>query len=246
MNRIIKISRPNRRQARALRALIAECNLHDGTHYSLPEDADRLYLLYVGTELAAAAALFLMGEEREGRAIYELAAYTAPNHRRRKYFEQLLSAFREKIKGQYIKYAIYDNTAARAVLHHRGAIHDHDELLMRLTLPHGYDTDATSPSSGDIHIDYETGHAYSDFGECWFRLNADGSEAYIFGVQTYANHLRQGHAYKLLSHLYAELATRKVKNILLQVSSDNTPALKLYEKLGMSIQERLELYYELF
>ena len=243
MNRILKSSRPNRRQARALNKLIADCNECDGTHYSFPEDADKIYLMYVRSELVAAIALFLMGEEREGRAIYELAAFTAPRHRRKKYFESLVAAIERKVQGQYIRYSVYHNQAALAVLHHRGAVCEHDELVMKLELVGTANQEKTYEN---IHIDFEAGHVTSSFAECWFRLNADGSEAYIFGVQTYANHLRKGHAFRLLSFLYAALYKRGVKRILLQVSSENTPALKLYEKLGMSITERLGLYYERF
>lgn len=282
MNRIIKMSRPNRRQARALDKLIADCNEGDGTHYSFPEDADKIYLMYVRSELVAAAALFLMGEEKEGKAIYELAAFTAPKHRRRKYFESLVAAIERKVQGQYIRYAVYHNQAALAVLHHRGAVCEHDELVMKLELAgtaYIYEDDLIEDSTSkdinilneggtslaclednkadkdsanqektyeNIHIDFEAGHVTSSFAECWFRLNADGSEAYIFGVQTFANHLRKGHAFRLLSFLYAALYKRGVKRILLQVSSENTPALKLYEKLGMSITERLGLYHERF
>ena len=134
MNRILKLSRPNRRQARALNKLIADCNECDGTHYSFPEDADKIYLMYVRYELVAAIALFLMGEEKEGKAIYELAAFTAPKHRRRKYFESLVAVLKRKVKGQYIRYAVYHNQAALAVLHHRGAVYEHDELVMKLEL----------------------------------------------------------------------------------------------------------------
>lgn len=103
------------------------------------------------------------------------------------------------------------------------------------------DTDEDSLSASAACI---SGHASSQFGECYFRTDSSSQNAYIFGVQTYANYLRQGHAYRLLGDLFSYLASRGLKSVSLQVSSENIPALRLYEKLGMKEIERLSLYIE--
>ena len=289
--RIIKTRQLKRTQLRALTALIDRCNHNDDTHYGFPFDADCYYLLYEREELAAAAALFLMGEQLDGKYIYEIAAFTTPVYRRRQHLNRLLAAMRPKLDSAYARYAVYDNADAAAALNARHAVHSHDELMLKADLDsidryHDTDTaaddvaDVTSltynasgckegcadvlhthenhpdhrhiasiekeNASGSIKVDYESGHAYSKYSECYFRIDNTGSNAYVFGVQTYANRLRQGHAYALLSELFRALREHGVSSASLQVSSENTPALKLYQKLGMRQSEKISLYYEQF
>lgn len=307
MRMILKLRQLNRRQRRALYALTAACNAYDGTRYGCPADADRYYLLYECGRLSAAAVLFRMGETVEGTEVCELAAFTAPEARRRKCFERLAAAMGPVLTGKYVRYSVYDNPAAAAVLRKRGAEHLRDELMLRLDLKrnsdsnsaiarapvsatardlnhsfnydsdpapdsdYGFNCDSVSAPASDlasnsalhpeytgdnaehVHtqstqekciIDYDSGHAYSAFGECFFRLDSSGQSAYVFGVQTYAGALRQGHAYRLLSELCEALGKRGVSELMLQVASDNLPALKLYAKLGMQETERLSLYQE--
>lgn len=242
--RIIKTRQLNRRQLRALSALINNCNHNDGTHYGFPFDADCYYILYEREELIAGAAIFLMGEQLDGLCVYEIAAFTASIHRRRQHFNRLLAAMRPKLKGSYAKYAVYDNADAAAALNALQAKHSHDELMMTLDLD-GTAYEACKASG--INVDLETGHAYSECSECYFRIDNTGSNAYVFGVQTYANCLRQGHAYTMLCELFDTLHNRQgVISVSLQVSSENTPALKLYHKLGMQQSEKISLYYVLF
>ena len=284
--RIIKLKRLNRAQTRAAAALINCCNSHDGTHYGFPFDADGYYLLYEGGKLAAVSVLFLMGEHLNCKRIYELAAFTLPERRRRAYFSRLIAAMKAKAVDSFIRYAVYLNASAVMTLKARGAEHSHDELMLKTELGGLQHIDAAAdtarlesivsrdeqtsakhellnnsrPESSYIRITEDavdtdedsdpdtascvSGHASSEFGECYFRTDGLSQNAYIFGVQTYANYLRQGHAYKLLSVLFSELEHRGVKSVSLQVSSENTPALRLYEKLGMKEIERLSLYIE--
>lgn len=237
--RIIKTRQLKRTQLRALTALIARCNHNDDTHYGFPFDADCYYLLYEREELAAAAALFLMGEQLDGKYIYEITAFTAPVYRRRQHLNRLLAAMRPKLDSAYARYAVYDNADTAAALNARHAWHSHDELMLQTDLD-------CSDSIDSIKVDYEAGHAYSKYSECYFRIDNTGSNAYVFGVQTYANRLRQGHAYALLSELFRALREHGVSSASLQVSSENTPALKLYQKLGMRQSEKISLYYEQF
>lgn len=282
--KILKLKGLNRAQTRTAAALISCCNIYDGTHYGFPEDADGYYLLYEDGKLAAILVLFLMGEHLNCKEIYELAAFTLPDRRRRAYYSRLISAVRDKLRGQYARYAVYDNAAAVMTLKSRGTKHSHDELMLMCNLDDRSEianaheeqgraiwnqayisesannelhantqgdvlviTDDAADSSLNAMTDddaYIMGHAQSDFGECYFRIDKASHNAYVFGVQTYANYLRQGHAYRLLGNLYEELKGRGVKTVSLQVSSENTAALRLYEKLGMKEIERLSFYIE--
>lgn len=284
--KIVKTRRLNRVQARAAAALISCCNSYDGTHYGFPYDADCYYLLYEGGQLAAVSVLFLMGEHLNCRQIYELAAFTLPDRRQRAYFGRLIAAMRQRISGQYVRYAVYANASALETLKARGAEHSHDELMLKAYLNAERHIDAVSDAGsiegtnyaeenhaaaslisragpqedaylriteeaedrpaadGDGASSCTLGHAQSDFGECYFRIDTSSQNAYIFGVQTYANCLRHGHAYRLLSCLFIELALKGVQTVSLQVSSDNIAALRLYAKLGMREVERLSLYME--
>lgn len=297
---ILKLKRLNRRQSRQLSELTDSCNAYDGTHYGYPLDADAYYLLYEGGRLTAAAVLFLMGEHLNCKQLYELAAFTVPDKRRRAYYSRLLAAMKPRLKDGCIRYAVYENAAALAVLKKRDAIHSHDELILSLDLSETNRREKTAPSpalreaggsdkesrcvdaKGDVdaagngnkaaammadnraeddlmitedciasasnstsdELPYISGHAQNKFSECYFRIDKASGHAYIFGVQTYANYQRQGHAYRLLSSLYERLKAEHVKTVTLQVSSENAPALKLYEKLGMSKTQRLSLYTE--
>ena len=281
--RILKLKQLNRRQLRALSKLTDDCSEHDETHYGVPEDADAYYLLYEGDKLAAAAAIFLMGESLNERKVYELAAFTAPKSRRRAYYSRLISAMRLKLSGCCVRYAVYGNEAALGTLNARGAVHSHDELMLSLALhsekwtsnnaggkidaanngtqkheakvskaPEAIpeenkasDTPGQAKQSDAANIDYAAGHAQNAHSECYFRLSEDGSSAYVYGVLTYANYLKKGYALSLLKTLFGELAKHGVLNVSLQVSSENEPALKLYEKLGMKESERLCMYYEI-
>ena len=291
---ILKLKRLNRRQSRQLSELTDSCNAYDGTHYGYPLDADAYYLLYEGGRLTAAAVLFLMGEHLNCKQLYELAAFTVPDKRRRAYYSRLLAAMKPRLKDGCIRYAVYENAAALAVLKKRDAIHSHDELILSLDLSEenlsdiiasgptlreagGSDNEsrcvdaagngtkaaammagnrskddlmitedciASASNSTSDELPYISGHAQNKFSECYFRIDKASGHAYIFGVQTYANYQRQGHAYRLLSSLYERLKAEHVKTVTLQVSSENAPALKLYEKLGMSKTQRLSLYTE--
>lgn len=266
--RIVKTRQLNRRQYRAMAGIVDKANAHDGTDYGFPADADIYYLLYLPVriqdsgissvsrnvkkpgkrvkrdELAAYIALYSMGDSYDGRRIYELCAATHPDRRQSTCFDKLLSAAHKRIEGTAVRYAVYESKDVNSVLLSRGAEHDHDELMLGLEL--------TKPQAGTAERpeDYEeednTGHVSLKYSECWYRLSENGKEAYVFGVRTDAGHFGEGYAYRMLKALCAGLAEKGAVNMLLQVSSDNAPALRLYDKLGMKEIRRLSYYYELF
>ena len=241
---ITKTRQLNRRQYRDIAALTAEANAYDGTKYGAPEDADVYYLGYVPhgkkPRLAGYAAFYRMGDSKDQRTVYEISAAVSPGMRRKGIFSGLIAAAGKKVSGSCIRYAVYDNAAAKAVLSSRHAVYDHAELML------GCETGNFDEVSEEVRTDHGTGHAYTKCGECWFRLDESRMSAYVFGVLTYENCQRKGCAYRLLSSLFARFKKNGVNRVLLQVSSENLPALKLYDKLGMQEIERLRLYYEYF
>lgn len=241
---IIKTRWLNRKQQRAVRALIAEANACDKTKYGMPEDADVYYLAYETSGrsgiLAGFAAFYRMGDRMNGRTVYETAAAVRPLLRRKGVFSGLIAAAGQKLNGGCIRYAVYDNAAASAVLSARHAAYDHAELMLSCK------TEGFKTEDPDVRIEFAEGHAHTKCGECWFRLDDRRESAYVFGVLTYEDCLRRGCAYSLLCSLFAKLSELGVKNVMLQVSSENMPALALYDKLGMSETERLGYYYECF
>lgn len=266
--RIVKTKQLNRRQYRAIAGIVDKANAYDGTDYGFPEDADIYYLMYLPVrtqdhgvaavngnvkkpgkrvrrdELTAYIALYSMGDSYDGRMIYELSAATVPDRRQGACFGRLLSAAHKRIEDTAVRYAVYESKDVKEALIRRGAEHDHDELMLGLELTGLQAGTAEIPE--DYETDDNTGYVSLKYSECWYRLSENGREAYVFGVRTDAAHLGEGHAYRMLKALCAGLAEKGAVKMLLQVSSDNAPALRLYDKLGMKEISRLSYYYELF
>lgn len=241
---IIKTRQLNRRQQRGIAALTADANAYDGTKYGAPEDADVYYLAYLpqGKKhvLAGYAAFYRMGDSKDQRIVYEVSAAVHPDMRRTGVFSRLIAAAGPKVSDSCIRYAVYENAAAKAVLSSRKAVYDHAELML------GCNTAGFDRVDEEVQTDHGTGHAYTKCGECWFRLDESRESAYVFGVLTYENCQRKGCAYRLLSSLFAQLKETGISRAMLQVSSENLPAIRLYDKLGMQELERLDYYYEYF
>lgn len=78
------------------------------------------------------------------------------------------------------------------------------------------------------------------FGECYLTLF--GSRAYLFGVLIYRRFRGQGYGYRMLHALLSRLPERGIREVFLEVSSENLPAVRLYEKLGFAVSESLAYY----
>ncbi|MDO4961759.1 MAG: GNAT family N-acetyltransferase [Eubacteriales bacterium] len=253
--KIIRTDCLSTKQKRDVTRLTASCNEADKTCYGTPDDADDYCLLYEDKVLTAMLAVYYMGDTYKGRGIAELSAFTLPEKRREGRFGRLMDEVMgelakesaRNLPGQsgtdceqeperlIVRFAVYENADVAKALCAIGAVHDHDELMLELELKPGTELQP------DVTIDHEAGKAESKYSECYFRTFEE--KAYVFGVMTYANYLRKGHAGKLLKALFKELSAAGIRRVLLQVSSENEPALKLYEKLGFSETERLKYFY---
>ena len=230
---------PDKKQKKDLVRLVKGVNETDRTHYGVPSDAD-LYCFYYDDlcRQAGAAALYKMGEKLGGLEVFEIAAFVRADARGHGIFRLMLDEFGEYLRNSVVRFAVYDGPDVRAVLDSIGEEHDHDELLLYA------DTDLFQGTGQEekmsVVIDPEEGKVSTPFGECYYRSSA--GQTYVFGVMTYANHRRKGYARKMLRQLFAILREEGTEQVCLQVSSENVPAMKLYEKLGMKEKDRLSYY----
>ncbi len=237
--RVLKTDYIGKKRRKDLAELIAGANAADGTRYSTIDDADVYGLIYdEENRLLGAAAVFYMGDTRNGLPIAELAAFTRPDCRRQGYFRRLLEKLGPELEGYALRFAVYKNEAALQTLSALSAVPGHEELMLSIS------TDKFSGEDAQpawLTIDAGEGRAFSEQSECWFR--SFGDSVYLFGVQTYANYQRKGYAEALLKAVLAYFYASGTGTAILQVSSENLPALRLYERLGMEETERLSYYY---
>ncbi|MEV0276176.1 GNAT family N-acetyltransferase [Streptomyces sp. NPDC050610] len=81
-------------------------------------------------------------------------------------------------------------------------------------------------------------HDGVDVGALWVRLrDPNGSGAFVFDVEVGSGHRGRGHGRTLMRVAERECLAAGVDRIALNVFSDNTPALRLYESLGYETTE---------
>ena len=153
---------------------------------------------------------------------------------------------------------------AETFLEHLGAEFTHKEQFMTLPLPGGLPGQLPAlPGLSDpccreeaepLELTIREGAESSDsdsapsatltvtcpFGECYLTLF--GSRAYLFGVLIYRRFRGQGYGYRMLHALLSRLPERGIREVFLEVSSENLPAVRLYEKLGFAVSESLAYY----
>lgn len=78
------------------------------------------------------------------------------------------------------------------------------------------------------------------YGECY--LADFGARRYLYGMLIYERFRGRGFGYALLRTLFASLQNEGLSSVFLEVSSENLPAVRLYQKLGFRIKERISYY----
>ena len=108
-----------------------------------------------------------------------------------------------------------------------GATHQYDELFMvkELARPIADPGDSLCNSYGEVHLT---------------PFSAD--TIYLYGLLVYDKYLGKGHGRALMEAVETEPADGQYKKVLLQVASNNTIAVNLYESLGYQETERV-LYF---
>lgn len=249
----------------SLAALWEAGNALEAHPYSLPEDADIFLLYYEGSELVAALCIYHMGDTKDGKPIDEICAMTHPARRRRGCFTKLFSMAKALLRP-VLRFGIYPSPSpagkagggresggagdAETFLEHLGAEFTHKEQFMTLPLPDPCFKAETEPLELTIREEAEGSDSDSapsatltvtcPFGECYLTLF--GSRAYLFGVLIYRRFRGQGYGYRMLHALLSRLPERGIREVFLEVSSENLPAVRLYEKLGFAVSESLAYY----
>lgn len=80
-------------------------------------------------------------------------------------------------------------------------------------------------------------------GYCLYQVIFEQAE--ILRIGTHPDYQRQGIASQLFATLNNELINNKVESLLLEVRTDNAPALALYERQGFVVIHKRKSYYQL-
>lgn len=242
------------KEQKALNELTEAVNAFDHTAYGIPDDADLYILLFSETasreypgELLSALCIYHMGETIGGKAVDELVAFTTPSSRRRGCFRRLFEAALPLLRD-CIRFAVSGAQQESAFLTHLGASFDHEERMMRILLQDtesrmpGAQKPKTAPALFPLQVSAEGGVRYIScrYGECC--LLPHGSGFYLFGMLIYERFRGKGYGKRFLKSLLLRLAEEKASFVSLEVSSENRPAVRLYESVGFLITERLSYY----
>ena len=234
-------------EKKELDRIVCEENALEHTRYGSVLDADRFAfpdrktrLRLTGADPAgvpAFAAVYELGETYHGRPVREVSIFTDIRFRRK----GLGTALLEKIRtpDAVLKFAEYESRSGDAFLKKCGAVHVYDELCMTVKT-------GAAQSGGEAFLQetpLSDGFRRMENEHSALMVAPYGEKAYICGVQTDAGMLRKGYAEKLLGAVLRKLSAEGTGEAILQVSGENIPAVKLYEKLGFVVTERLGMWY---
>lgn len=79
------------------------------------------------------------------------------------------------------------------------------------------------------------------YGECFLSEWSDG--VYLFGMLVYERFRGQGYGARILHALFERLFSQGCSRIVLEVASDNLPAVRLYQKMGFRPIERVSISF---
>lgn len=223
----------------------------------------------VEEELFAVLSGYLLGETIDGKQVLEVEAFTHPEMRRIGMFRMCYQSLLDDFRGYRIRFMIkrpisaddeqvYERisfpdedtpqddvddsdmsggplrTATPFVapdtyetLRALGATHQYDELFMakELARPIANPGDSLCNSYGEVHLT---------------PFSAD--TLYLYGLLVYDKFLGKGHGRALMEAVETAPADGPYKKVLLQVASNNTIAVNLYDSLGYQETERV-LYF---
>lgn len=242
----------NQKEQEALISLTERANRHGGLHYAPPVDGD-LYFLCMETDargqdfLAAALCVYHMGDCFQGMEVDELSAFTAPACQGRGLFSALFSTAKPLLRPA-VRFAVYPSEVSEAVLSHMGASFSHAEHLMELELSALSELPAPAPQELleqplSFQREPECRLVRCPFGECRLFPGRNDRDLYLSGMLIYGRFRKQGYGRRFLRTLFSKLWQEGVQTIFLEVSSENLPAMKLYQGLGFHTLDSLSYYY---
>lgn len=223
----------NEADAHAVAELIAACAKADETAYDPCLDADFYYLVRneEPKESGCAAALcavlcgFRLGETMNGRDVLEIQAFTHPDLRQLGFFSLCFNSLRDDFRAFSFRFAV-KGSAADETLKALSATYLYDECFMKKTLARGIadPEDSLCRREGEVHFSPYNAHTL-----------------YLYGLLVYERFRAQGYG-KALMRAVEAAPSGPYTDILLQVSSANTPAYSLYQALGYEAIERISYY----
>lgn len=223
----------------------------------------------VEEELFAVLSGYLLGETIDGKQVLEVEAFTHPQMRQIGMFRMCYQSLLDDFRGYRIRFMIkrpasgeddrvYERISFPDEDHSRddiddsevsggplrtatpfvapdtyetlralGATHQYDELFMvkELARPIADPGDSLCNSYGEVHLT---------------PFSAD--TIYLYGLLVYDTFLGKGHGRALMEAVETTPADGPYKKVLLQVASNNTIAVNLYDSLGYQETERV-LYF---
>ena len=262
----------NETEKTELEELTEACSQADGLRWSAPFDADLYFLFYTDAvpdrlrkasceeekqpqsvkpacDLLAALCVFHMGDTKDSLPIDELIALTDPKARRRGCFQSLLTKasplLRPILRFSLPKASSGTDMPSRHFLLHIGAGFDHDEYLMERKLSPAAACDpsaASDPSALPLRLNARDGltEVSCRYGECFLSDWSNG--VYLFGMLVYERFRGQGYGTRILRALFHRLCTQGCSRVVLEVSSDNLPAIRLYRKMGFQMIEGVSYF----
>lgn len=231
----------------AVSALVSLCNAVDHTSYDTDLDGDFYYIIRnddpeesgVEEELFAVLSGYLLGETIDGKQVLEIEAFTHPQMRQIGMFRMCYQSLLDDFRGYRIRFMIkrpiseadeatpFVAPDTYETLRALGATHQYDELFMvkELARPIADPGDSLCNSYGEVYLT---------------PFSAD--TIYLYGLLVYDKFLGKGHGRALMKAVETTPADGPYKKVLLQVASNNTIAVNLYDSLGYQETERV-LYF---
>lgn len=253
---IIHTTTLSRQQIQDMRAIAALQRRRDGAALSCPVDGDEFWLLEDGGQTVSFFAVYKMDE-----TLWECSAFTDPGKEGRGYFSLLLGEVLRvsEHSGEPDLCFAADNRCARSldVLRHLEADFSHNEYMMACSLPapavrassHArlrlspHNLAAPLPEELSLtawEVRPGSWRTSMPAGSC--RLYVCGGRAYLYGLEIAPELRGMGYGTGFLIRIMELLQKNGCKELRLQVSGDNLPALALYKKTGFRITETLSYY----
>ncbi len=256
IGKIVALTRLGEKRAAEVRALEAKCREHDGTEAIAELDNELNYsrrlrsffLLYGKEGLEGFLNVFC-----PDGVCAEITAFTAPEFRRHGIFNALVSAAREELEKNGIENILFAaepvSKEAATVAKRLGVNLKYSELLMGLEDGRKYGASDAVVCKEITDIDgYEVGDREfvftsegAEFGYACAYVS--GKTAFIHHVEVYEEYRGRGLGKALMNELIAVLKKEDSKReIKLQVTSTNLPAVHIYRELGFEIKSQRDYY----
>lgn len=258
-------------QREAVRQLVESCRAQDDIRLSYPVEPDMAkshYLLWKGQDRQLLSVLAFVPYDETGA---ECIAFTHPQYRNQGCFSRLLAQVVETYEDCDILFPVSGKCGdTMAALQALGAELESCEHQMQRELPvpqhpvHSAEKAKLAENVGDRHSREEAedgaepaaGNFLKDDVEfTFYPWGCDCAAAgtmqtspvsdhgvCLHHVEIYPEFRGKGMGLEMIRLLLKRLAQCHVRTVVLQVSSDNLPALRLYEKTGFRITETLSYY----